>query len=209
MPYVWVSTCILLTSLATSVQSASLTILLTDELNQPVADAVVELIASKPSMPAEPGLGTIAQQDLTFVPFVSAFMVGSYIEFPNRDKTRHNVYSFSPAKTFETKLYAGQQEAPIEFDKPGIVTIGCNIHDYMQAYVYIGSSPLLAVSDSEGKINFSDLAFDTYQLNRWHPWQKNVHDSLSVIVDRDSNVVLSMAIQPQQKPTAPKRGFGN
>lgn len=212
MQHSWLKSIIVATfiaSFAIKAQASTLTIKITDEQQQPIADAVVELVASTPVTPQQTTLGSIAQQDLTFVPFVSAIVAGSYIEFPNRDKTRHHVYSFSDAKSFEIQLYANKPEAPILFDKAGIVTIGCNIHDYMQAYVYIGASPLLSVSNSQGEVSFANLPNDKYQLKLWHPWQKNSHDSVSITVTRDSTIALTMAVLPKQKPTAPKRGFGH
>jgi plastocyanin len=192
-----------------AVQSSNLRIQVTDEHKQPIADVVVELIASQPMATHATKLSNIAQENLTFVPFVSAIVAGSSIEFPNRDKTRHHVYSFSEAKSFEIQLYANKPDAPVLFDKAGIVSIGCNIHDYMQAYVYVGSSPLLGVSNDQGEITFSHLNHDTYQLKLWHPWQKNNHDSTKLVLERDSDIALTMAILPKRKPTAPKRGFGN
>lgn len=187
----------------------TLSIRISDETQQAVADTVIELIPGNSNVTRSPATASITQQNLAFVPFVSAYTVGTYIEFPNKDKTRHHVYSFSPAKTFEIELYAGKPEAPILFDKPGIVSIGCNIHDYMQAYVYIGESPLLAISDSEGKVQFNGLPADTYQLKLWHPWQKKDHDSQSIALDHDTSIDLTIAVEQKQKPKAPKRGFGN
>lgn len=199
----------LLLGLSSPLFANTLSIRITDEMQHAVADSVIELIPSNSTLSRPSTAGSIAQQNLTFVPFVSAYAAGTYIEFPNRDKTRHHVYSFSAAKTFEIQLYAGKPEAPVLFDKPGIVSIGCNIHDYMQAYVYIGESPLLAISDSEGKVHFDGLADDTYQLKLWHPWQKKDHDSLSVVLDHDTSIDLTLAVEQKQKPKAPKRGFGN
>jgi plastocyanin len=200
---------ILLLGLPCSVQSSNLRIQVTDEHKQPLADAVVELFASQPMPHQAAALSNIAQENLTFVPFISAIVAGSSIEFPNRDKTRHHVYSFSDAKSFEIQLYANKPEAPILFDKAGIVSIGCNIHDYMQAYVYVGSSPLLGVTNDQGEITFYNLTNDTYQVKLWHPWQKNDHDSLNLVIDRDSDIALTMAVLQKQKPAAPKRGFGH
>jgi plastocyanin len=199
----------LLLSLPFSAQSSNLRIQVTDDLKQPITNAVIELISSQPMAHQATVLSNIAQENLTFVPFVSAIVAGSSIEFPNRDKTRHHVYSFSDAKSFEIQLYANKPEAPILFDKAGIVSIGCNIHDYMQAYVYVGSSPLLGVTNDQGEITFTNLTNDTYQVKLWHPWQKNDHESLNLVIDRDSDIALTMAVLQKQKPAAPKRGFGH
>ena len=187
-------------------QAAPLQIRITDQQGQPLADAVVELLdpANKAfrSKPAE-----VAQQDLTFRPFVSAVQVGTPVDFPNQDKTRHHVYSFSPAKVFELKLYAGKPEAPVVFDVPGIIALGCNIHDYMQAYVYVGQSPFLAVTNEQGVAEFSDVPVAGYQLKLWHPWQDA--DVLPQAVTLPLTTAdFKITVTRQEKPKRPKKGFG-
>jgi plastocyanin len=194
-------------SVAALVQAAPQQIRITDQQGQPLADAVVELLdpASKAlrSKPAE-----VAQQDLTFRPFVSAVQVGTSVDFPNQDKTRHHVYSFSPAKVFELKLYADKPEAPVLFDTPGIVALGCNIHDYMQAYVYVGESPFLAVTDEQGIATFDELPAGAYQLKLWHPWQDADGVPQAVTLPL-APAEFNIAVTRQEKPKRPKKGFGN
>lgn len=198
--------CIML-MLTTVVQAASQQIRIIDQQGLPLADAVVELLdpANKAfrNKPAE-----VAQQDLTFRPFVSAVQAGTAVDFPNQDKTRHHVYSFSPAKVFELKLYADKPEAPVLFDTPGIVALGCNIHDYMQAYVYVGESPFLAVTDEQGIATFSELPAGNYQLKLWHPWQDSELPAQSVVVPLTA-AEFNIAVTRQEKPKRPKKGFGN
>jgi plastocyanin len=191
----------------TMLQAAPQQILVTDQQGQPLADAVVELLdpANKAyrSKPAE-----VAQQDLTFRPFVSAVQAGTPVDFPNQDKTRHHVYSFSPAKVFELKLYADKPEAPVLFDTPGVVALGCNIHDYMQAYVYVGESPFLAVTDDKGVATFDEVPAGGYQLKLWHPWQDQEVAPQAVTLPFATGE-FKIAVTRQEKPSRPKKGFGN
>jgi plastocyanin len=192
---------------AMMLQAAPQQILVTDQQGQPLADAVVELLdpankAYRPK-PAE-----VAQQDLTFRPFVSAVQAGTPVDFPNQDKTRHHVYSFSPAKVFELKLYADKPEAPVVFDTPGVVALGCNIHDYMQAFVYVGESPFLAVTDDKGIATFDQVPAGGYQLKLWHPWQDQEVASQAVTLPLTSGE-YKIAVTRQEKPSRPKKGFGN
>lgn len=198
--------CILMLS-ATLLQAAPLQIRITDQHGQPLADAVVELLdpANKAYRSSK---AEVAQQDLTFRPFVSAVQAGTAVDFPNQDKTRHHVYSFSPAKVFELKLYADKPEAPVLFDTPGIVALGCNIHDYMQAYVYVGQSPFLAVTDEQGIASFTDLPSASYQLKLWHPWQDQDVVSQTFTVP-STTTDYQIAVTRQEKPKRPKKGFGN
>jgi len=192
---------------APMVKAAPQQVLITDQQGQPLADAVVELLdpANKAyrNKPAE-----VAQQDLTFRPFVSAVQAGTPVDFPNQDKTRHHVYSFSPAKVFELKLYADKPEAPVLFDTPGVVALGCNIHDYMQAYVYVGESPFLVVTNEQGIATFDAMPAGAYQLKLWHPWQDQDVSAQSVTLPLNS-AEFKITVTRQEKPTRPKKGFGN
>jgi hypothetical protein len=94
--------------------------------------------------------------------------VGTAVDFPNRDTVRHHVYSFSPAKRFELKLYVGKPEAPVVFDRPGIAVLGCNVHDQMAAWVVIVETPWFARSDAQGRARLADVPAGRHQLRTWH-----------------------------------------
>lgn len=188
-------------------QAASQQLQIVDQQGQPLADAVVELLdpsnIQQVTKPAE-----VAQKDLIFRPFVTAVQQGTAVDFPNMDKTRHHVYSFSPAKVFELKLYVNKPDTPVLFDTLGIVALGCNIHDYMQAYIYVGQSQFLAVTDEQGNASFADIPSGNYQLKLWHPWQQQEVAPQTVKLPLSSNQ-FQLQVTRQQKPTRPKKGFGN
>lgn len=186
---------------------ADVQIRIVDQQGVPLADAVAELQLSHP--PQITKHAEVAQKDLTFVPFVSAVQKGTAIDFPNQDKTRHHVYSFSPAKVFELKLYAGKPEAPVVFEKAGIVALGCNIHDHMQAFVYVGESPYFAVSNEQGIAQIPAVPDGDYQLKVWHPWQDADQATQTVTIHAASQLDIQLPVTRQQKPQKPKKGFGN
>jgi plastocyanin len=190
-----------------TVALAVVQITVTDQQGQPLEDAVVELL-DPANQQFSQKKAEVKQQDLTFIPFVSAYQTGTAVDFPNMDKTRHHVYSFSPAKVFELKLYANKPEAPVLFDQAGIVALGCNIHDYMQAYIYIGDSPFLQVTDGKGLVNFNDIPDGTYQLKLWHPWQNADWVTQQVQIKQGQVMSYQLAITAQEKPKKPKKGFG-
>lgn len=200
-----VSGCLLLC--LSTVALAAVDITVTDQQGQALEDAVVELLdpANKQFSQKK---AEVKQQDLTFIPFVSAYQSGTAVDFPNMDKTRHHVYSFSPAKVFELKLYANKPEAPVLFDQAGIIALGCNIHDYMQAYIYIGDSPFLQVTDNKGQVTFNDVPDGTYQLKVWHPWQNADWVVQQVQIKQGQVMKYQLAITAQEKPKKPKKGFG-
>lgn len=183
-----------------------------DQYGDPLEDAVVELVPLHQTAAASVTTpqATIKQQGLNFVPFVSAVQVGTLIDFPNLDRTRHHVYSFSAAKMFEIQLYHDQPEAPVEFDAPGIVALGCNIHDYMEAYIFISESHLFAVTNEKGQAHFDALPEGEYQLTIWHPFQQKDYPPSQLSVSEQSGMSqhqLDVIHRPKQ-PT-PQRGFGS
>ena len=110
----------------------------------------------------------IDQVNKKFVPRVSVIRTGAEVTFPNSDRIRHQVYSFSPAKTFTLKLYAGPSKTPVEFDKPGLVVLGCNIHDNMAAFVGVVDTPYFAKTTNSG-VAVLNLPAGRYRLRAWHP----------------------------------------
>ena len=140
----------------------------------PVADAVVyvsQAPAGTPPPPRPSRKVPIEQIDREFVPYVSAVQTGTIVTFPNRDPIRHHVYSFSHAKTFEIKLYSGDAPSEIVFDRPGVVTLGCNVHDWMIGYVLVVDTPHFAKTDAKGSARLADLPPGEYVLDVWHPTQ--------------------------------------
>jgi plastocyanin len=136
----------------------------------PLADAVVFLESPDPHPQVRPRQGVeIAQVERRFVPGVSVVPVGIEVRFPNRDKVRHHVYSFSPAKTFEIKLYAGTPANPVTFDRSGIVVLGCNIHDSMTGWVVVVDTPHYGRSEADGRVTLPDVPAGAYRLRSWHP----------------------------------------
>lgn len=140
-----------------------------DAAGKPLADAIVFLDSAAARAAVRPAQGAeIAQASKQFVPTVSVVPVGSSVLFPNRDTVRHHVYSFSPAKTFELKLYTGTPANPVLFDKPGVVILGCNIHDHMIAWVLVVETPYYGKTNAEGMLALPGVAPGSYRLRTWH-----------------------------------------
>lgn len=166
-----------------SATAADLTVAVSDERGRPVRDAVV-------LVPAPPGSGlplkasgsmTVSQKDLQFRPFVLIAPVGAEVAFPNQDAVRHHVYSFSPAKTFDLKLYGKDESRSVKFDKVGVVSLGCNIHDSMSAYVRVVDTPWAAKTDASGVATLKGVPASARSLVVWHPWIKGGRDTTRTI----------------------------
>ncbi len=149
---------------------AALTVIVTDATGKPLADAVALLEPAAAKAAVKPMADVeISQAKREFAPRVTLITVGTRATFPNFDTVRHHVYSFSPAKTFELKLYAGVPGVPVVFDKPGIAVLGCNIHDNMAAWVVIVDTPYFGRSAQAGTVVMNNVPPGSYRLRVWHP----------------------------------------
>jgi plastocyanin len=109
------------------------------------------------------------QRNMQFVPDILVIQTGGAVDFPNSDQIKHQVYSFSPTKSFQLSLYAGRHYDPVIFDKAGLVTVGCNIHDQMIGYIYVTDSPYFGRTDETGHVVLRGLPAAAYTVKIWHP----------------------------------------
>ena len=135
-----------------------------------VADAVVSLIPLDGAVPAvaPDAKIEIEQKGQEFQPYVTVVQTGTRVVFPNRDTVQHHVYSLSKAKKFELPLYNPGQAESVVFDVPGLVSVGCNIHDWMISQLVIVPTPWFAKSDTQGAAKITAPA-GRYRLELWHP----------------------------------------
>lgn len=150
-----------------SVQANVINLKLMDQHQQPISQAVIEVLnsAEKTSNPDE--VAIIDQVDKMFSPEQIIIQQGQAVDFPNSDNIRHHVYSFSSPKTFELKLYADKPEEPVLFDKPGIVVVGCNIHDSMIGYIYIAQHEKVVISSEQGLAKIETELAEP-EISIWH-----------------------------------------
>ena len=155
--------------LAASAQAADVQVQVQDASGRSVADAVVFLESDQARRQVRPVAGLeMAQNHKQFVPQVLIVPVGSEVSFPNRDTVRHHVYSFSPAKKFELKLYTGTPAQPVRFEQSGVVVLGCNIHDQMVGWVLVLDTPYYAQTSANGQVALSAVPAGHYRLRTWH-----------------------------------------
>jgi plastocyanin len=151
------------------VQAAALNVNVSDADGKPLLDAVALLEPAAGKATVKPMVDVeISQAKRQFAPRVTLITVGTKVTFPNFDTVRHHVYSFSPIKTFEIKLYAGVPNAPLTFDKPGVAVLGCNIHDSMAAWVVVADTPWFARSAANGRARIEGVPAGNYRLRLWH-----------------------------------------
>lgn len=144
-----------------------------------VAGTVVTLRSTDAARPlAGPTAAIMDQVTLQFAPHVLVIPVGSQIVFPNSDSVSHQVYSFSPAKKFQLPLYRGKPYPPVMFDREGVVTLGCNIHDQMRAYVYVVAAQYYGRTDAAGNWAAPDVQPGDYEVTIWHPLSRSLRPVL-------------------------------
>jgi plastocyanin len=117
---------------------------------------------------AAPVHAVMDQVNRAFAPDLLVIPVGSTVEFPNSDSVSHQIYSFSPARRFQLPLYHGKPYPPVHFDQAGVVTLGCNIHDEMLAYLLVTDAPYFGRTDASGAWS-ADLPRGRYRVTLWHP----------------------------------------
>jgi plastocyanin len=110
---------------------------------------------------------SLDQKDEAFVPYVLPIAVGTTVDFPNRDKTYHNVFSLSRTKSFDLGRYARGQSKAVRFDRPGVVRVFCDIHSHMSAYILVFAHRFFAATDAEGRYHIDGIPPGTYELNVW------------------------------------------
>jgi len=186
-------------SLAAS--AGNLSVSVKNDKGETVEDAVVYVSPPDRSIGTQTGSGDVMidQKGKEFIPRMSAVHVGTKVHFPNSDNIRHHVYSFSAARTFEIPLYKGTPSNPITFDKPGVVVLGCNIHDWMSAYVFVTESPYFSVTDKEGKTKIGQLPAGSYKVEVWHPHMKGAPKPANHQVSLKNNDKAELAFVIKQK----------
>ena len=139
------------------------------------------------------------QKSNAFVPHVLVVQTGTSVLFPNNDTVSHHVYSFSEAKAFELPLYKGNAHPPLVFDKPGVVVLGCNIHDSMLGYILVVDTPYFASTNDRGEVTMENLPAAQYSVHVWTPRMRLTDLPAAVNVDMTSSVERAVAFQLEGK----------
>ena len=178
---------------------------------KPLIDAVVfltprDLASASPRTAPE----AMDQQNKEFVPHVLPISVGTAVSFPNRDNIRHHVYSFAPAKRFELPLYIGTPASPVVFDKPGVVVLGCNIHDWMVGYIYVLTTPYFAKTGDDGTARLADIPPGAYAARVWHPRLRGEPDKsgkpITIVAGELGHTAFVVALKREWRPP-PRPGY--
>jgi plastocyanin len=209
--------CLVLATLAgsLSVEAANLSVAVLGRDGRGVDEVVVTAMPAVanngPSLTPRPAV--MDQKNLAFLPRVLVVAAGTSVEFPNNDSVSHQVYSFSAAKHFQLPLYKGEVHPPITFDRPGLVVLGCNIHDGMVGYIFVTDAPYFGTTGAEGNLQLKGLPAGDYRVTIWSPYIADVPASLTRTVHVDGNepattrVQLSQALRALPEPKPPRHDW--
>ena len=168
-------------------------------------DAVVAAYRLDPGPVDPPRPAMMDQRDRRFTPQVIAVQRGAEVIFPNSDKVSHHVYSFSPANRFEIFLAKGASAKSIRFDRAGIVTLGCNLHDWMLGYIAVVDTPWFAVTDEQGAAQLEKLPAGRYRLEVWHPRATDGKERLEKRIELAAESAAASWELTLEKPLLPAR----
>ncbi|MDB6014820.1 MAG: methylamine utilization protein [Gammaproteobacteria bacterium] len=187
--------------------AATLTVKVLLPNGHPLGGVVVTVNpVSAPAHPAAPVQAVMDQINRAFAPDLLVIPVDSTVAFPNSDSVSHQIYSFSPAKRFQLPLYRGKPYPPVVFDQPGVVTMGCNIHDEMLAYIVITDAAFFGRTSAAGSWT-ADVPGGGYRVSIWHPRIRDDAKDLSgeLTVGEQNGGTLTLRLTKQLKP-APLEG---
>ena len=173
------------------------TFLVSDSSGKPVKDAVVMVAGTSAgpirfTWPLE-----MKQENLAFDPFVLIVPVGAEVKFPNLDRVRHHVYSFSKGNKFELKLYGKEEARSVKLEKAGIAAIGCNIHDTMVAYIRVVDTPYAGKTGADGKVTL-DLPASATTATVWHPNALPAEAKVTLPAKRTAPVAVTLKVKAHE-----------
>ncbi|HEX7193165.1 MAG TPA: methylamine utilization protein [Thermoanaerobaculia bacterium] len=182
---------VLAAAVAAPLAAATIEARVTDPRGNAVGDAIVYAIPDGRALPLARKSAVMDQKNRMFIPHVLPVQVGTAVRFPNSDDIRHQVYSFSPAKTFQLPLYAGTPAKPLVFDKVGVVTLGCNIHDQMNAFIVVVDTPYFDKTAGDGRASLGGMEPGRYTLHVWYPDMRTEPQPQSVTLKSDERMTVS------------------
>jgi len=197
---------IIIAFMSTSAQADTFRVKVVDHEGNPVVQAAIFVNSQVPESTKQPKPKAVIidQMDKEFINHVTIVRTGTPVIFPNHDQIRHHVYSFSVAKNFELPLYSGTPAKPVVFDQAGVVNLGCNIHDWMSAYVLVVDSPFFALTDKQGIAELNLPEGHDYVLTGWHPQLKSLSpETLKVAANtvHTGELALSMRLKHKARAT--------
>lgn len=169
-----------------------------DAAGKPVSDAVITIYptAGIPKRPIRfPWPGEMVQKNIAFNPHTLIVPVGATVAFPNQDKVRHHVYSFSKPARFELKLFGKDQSRSYTFTTAGAVALGCNIHDQMSGFIKVVDTPFATKTNGSGDALIHSVTGGAARVVVWHPALRAKNNEIIVPVSVPETGTLTRRLQ--------------
>ena len=173
-----------------------------DQDKAPIVDLVVWLTPLDHPVPAAPsGMhATVEQKGEEFNPYITVVRAGTEVTFPNRDQVQHHVYSLSRPAKFEIPLHGGNEHESVVLDTPGIIPVGCNIHDWMISHIVVVDTPWFGQTDADGRLALADLPAGRYKVEAWHPrLRKTAETTITVTASGAAPVEFNLQLRPDRR----------
>jgi plastocyanin len=194
-------------ALAGAAWSGQVTAAVSDSKGAPIEGAIVYVRSVKGSFPPPAEPYVMDQVDLDFAPGLLPVLVGGKVAFPNKDQVQHQLYSLSAAKKFELPLYKGRPADPVVFDKPGVVKLGCNIHDWMSGAILVLQNPYFAATGKDGKATLKEVPQTPgLELAVFHPRLRGEPDKTAKPLKwkgKSASASWSLDLRPEMKKKRP------
>lgn len=190
----------LLTLAAPVRAAASIDVVVKDRKGRPVEGALVYVVhvPGRHKPPRKPVV--MDQVDRLFVPHVLPVVAGAKVSFPNKDQIHHHVYSFSKPKKLDLPLYKDKTPEPPTFETPGVVKLGCNIHDWMLGYIVVLQNPFFALTDARGKARLSGMKAGEHRIAVWSGRRKQPVEETYRMARTGKTVEYALAFGPVYAP---------
>jgi plastocyanin len=146
-----------------------------------------------PSAPPTNTLQMVVQKNASFTPHILPLLVGTRVDWPNRDDIYHNAFSMSDAKPFDLGMYKDQTKSLV-FDKPGRVDVFCSIHRDMHCVILVLENPYFASTDAQGRYKIANVPAGAYKLRAWHERMPSQLKEITVPADGEVKVDFTLGI---------------
>jgi plastocyanin len=187
---------------AVNVNAETLQVRVVDVNQEPVPDVTIyveQIGSSRDTRPPVPAV--MDQRGQRFVPHILVVQKGTEVAFPNSDVVAHHVYSFSQPNNFTLPLYKGTPPEPVRFDHDGIVTLGCNIHDNMLAFIVVVDTDIYAKTDDEGVVTLEvDPDATAWNVHAWSPRFKDSRTPLVQEIRSGETLSAEFVLQSKLRP---------
>jgi plastocyanin len=146
--------------------------------------------APRPAPGAEPVRVTLDQRRCRYVPHVQAAAVGTPLDIENGDPVLHNVHGYLGSSTaFNVALPIQGKKIAKALARPGLVSVKCDVHAWMQAYIVVTDAPF-AVTGGEGTFAIRGVAPGSYTVQAWH--ERLGERATRVVVPASGEVVVDL-----------------